>query len=240
MRIVVWNCAQGLDKKCDRLMSLRPDLAIVPECAEPDVLRKKAPGFEFGDCEWSGELKNKGLGVFAFNGHTLRRHQSWDRRFHLFLPVEVRGASKLNLLATWAFNHRAPATVTPNPVTTMQAITHYEPFLRAHDAIMAGDFNSNIIWDKEGRYSSFAQLNAALEALGLRSAYHAKHGQRFGEEQHPTHFFQWNAAKTFHIDYAYVPDKWLPRVLEVTVGDADGWLAHSDHAPLTVEFGMPA
>ena len=47
MRIVTWNCAMKLDAKYEQLMSLRPDIAVIPECAEPDILRKKAPNFEF-------------------------------------------------------------------------------------------------------------------------------------------------------------------------------------------------
>lgn len=114
-RVVVWNCAQGLDRKIEQLLLLKPDIAVVPECAEPDILRRKAPGFTFTDCEWTGEQCNKGLGVFSFNGHTLRRHQSWDRQYHIFLPLEVRGTHPVNLLAVWAFNHRAPVSVSPNP-----------------------------------------------------------------------------------------------------------------------------
>jgi hypothetical protein len=55
----------GVHKKIDELLSLRPDLLILPECAEPDVLREKAPHFTFSDCEWSGNKKHKGLGSLS-------------------------------------------------------------------------------------------------------------------------------------------------------------------------------
>jgi hypothetical protein len=118
MKIVTWNCAQKLDAKFRQLMLLEPDIAVIPECAEPDILRAKAPEFAFTDCEWQGDTKNKGLGVFSFGQRSLRRHQSWDAKHHIFLPIEVRGADNWNLLAAWAFNHRAPKTVVPNPRTT--------------------------------------------------------------------------------------------------------------------------
>src|SRR3954453_8893270 len=132
IRLSVWNCSMALHNKFEHLLSLKPDVAVIPECAEPDILRKKAPHFEFTDCEWSGINKDKGLGVFSFNGFTLRRHQSWDRSFHIFMPIEVRGPESLNLLALWAFNHRVKyklPSVGPNPATTVAALRYYRPFL---------------------------------------------------------------------------------------------------------------
>ena len=38
MRLVVWNCAMALHRKIDALMALRPDLAVIPEAAEPGRL----------------------------------------------------------------------------------------------------------------------------------------------------------------------------------------------------------
>ena len=39
MRIVAWNCNMALDRKIEVLLALKPDIAIVSECAEPDRLR---------------------------------------------------------------------------------------------------------------------------------------------------------------------------------------------------------
>ena len=39
MRIVAWNCNMALDRKIDALLALKPDIAIVAECAEPERLR---------------------------------------------------------------------------------------------------------------------------------------------------------------------------------------------------------
>lgn len=235
LRLVVWNCAMKFHDKYDHLLSLRPDLAIVPECAEPDILRRKAPNFAFADCEWSGAPKSKGLGVFAFGDLQLRRHQSWDERFHIFLPLEVRGGLAINFLAIWAFNRRAPEKVTPNPATTAQAVAHYAPFLRAAPAVVAGDFNASVFWDGQKRYESFAALDQQLGELGLVSAYHAAGGYALGAEPDPTLFWQRKESQGFHIDYAYIPRDWVPRVREASVKPAAEWLKHHDHAPLVVE-----
>jgi exodeoxyribonuclease III len=243
MRIVVWNCCMALHEKYERLLDLKPDIAIVPECAEPDVLRRKAPGFSFADCEWRGTEypdtgvdPNKGLGVFTFGDLRLRLHHSWDPRFHLFLPLEVRGrGTPLNLLAVWAFNDRVPASVSPNPATTAKAIEHYAPFLRPRDSVVAGDFNGSVVWDDRGGYGKFADVDRTLDDLGLTSAYHAKNvGEKLGEERQPTHFWQRNVTQPFHIDYVYMPKSWVGDAL-VTVGTSDEWLSASDHAPVVVE-----
>lgn len=236
MRIVTWNCAGKLDGKYEQLLSLRPDVAIIPECAEPDILRAKAPDFAFTDCEWQGELKDKGLGVFAFGQRSLRRHHSWDRKFQFFLPIELRGADSWNLLAVWAFNHRAPKSVVPNPPTTSHAVEYYAPFLRGGRGIVAGDFNANVIWDKETRYHKFALVDEALARLGLVSAHHAATRDAFGDEGQPTFWLQKKLKKTFHIDYVYVPKAKAGVGLKVSIGAADPWLKFSDHAPMVVDF----
>ena len=236
MRIVVWNCAMALHAKCEHLMALRPDVAVVPECAQPEILMKKIPDFAFDDCEWGGIQKDKGLGVFSFNGHALRRHESWDAQYHIFIPVEVRGATRFNLLAVWAFQKRTPQTVAPNPATTREAVDHYADFIRDR-GVIAGDFNASVFWDHTKRYASFAELNERLSQLGLASAYHEHRHVPFGQEPEQTHFWQHKANQLFHIDYAYVPKTWLANVREVSIGSVADWIKRSDHAPLVVDDG---
>lgn len=242
LRIVTWNCATALHEKYEHLLALEPDIAVVPECAEPDALRRLAPDFTFSDCEWGGTNPGKGLGVFAFGDLRLRLHQSWERHFHLFLPVEVRSAAlAVNLLAVWAFNDRVPSEVTPNPQTTEAAVTHYAPFLRAAPAVVAGDFNASVRWDGASGCASFAALDARLRDLGLTSAYHSKLGHGFDREPDPTLFWRWKEEQAYHIDYVYVPSAWLSCVRSVRVGTAAEWVAPrvSDHAPVVVECDLP-
>jgi exodeoxyribonuclease-3 len=185
--------------------------------------------------EWAGTNKDKGLGVFSFTGMRLRRHQLWDQRFHLFLPVEIRGAHMVNLLAVWAFNHRTPPGVTMNPITTSAAIEYYAEFLRAEPSVVAGDFNSNVIWDRPGKPSSFSNVTSRLDELGLCSCYHGVSGEEFGAEKQHTLWWQRKEAQGYHVDYVFAPSNWKKRC-RLNVGDAGTWLGRSDHAPLIVEF----
>lgn len=63
----------ALDRKVDALLALRPDIAIVCECAEPERLRlrSKSPWMQ-GEPVWIGRNPHKGLAVFAFNGYAVR------------------------------------------------------------------------------------------------------------------------------------------------------------------------
>jgi len=238
MRIVVWNCGMALHAKYERLMALQPDIAIVPECAEPDILRRLAPDFRFADCEWRGALSTKGLGVFTFGNLTTRLHQSWDPRFHVFLPIEVRGYAMLNLLAVWAFSERTQKVV-PNSAATALAVEHYTHFLEGAPAIVAGDFNASVTWDSNPRYAKFSEVDTALENLGLTSAYHAFREQTMGHETDPTLWWRHDPEKAFHIDYIHVSKNWIPAIKSVCVGSASDWIKTSDHAPVTVTYDMP-
>ena len=62
----------ALRLKFDRLLSLRPDVAVVQECADPDGANGWRP-----DCaayDWIGFNPDKGLGIFTFGDLTLTRH----------------------------------------------------------------------------------------------------------------------------------------------------------------------
>jgi hypothetical protein len=65
MRLVTWNRAMALNRKFAALLRLRPDIAVICECAEPRRLA------QFGACHglsadpvWIGNNPNKGLRRF--------------------------------------------------------------------------------------------------------------------------------------------------------------------------------
>jgi hypothetical protein len=47
VRILVWNINMAAHKKIALLQQLAPDLAILPECAAPEVILAKCPEFTF-------------------------------------------------------------------------------------------------------------------------------------------------------------------------------------------------
>jgi exodeoxyribonuclease-3 len=138
----------------------------------------------------------------------------------------------MNLLAVWALNYRGPAAV-----TTLEVLAHYRPFLSSHAGIVAGDFNSNVIWDKPGKPNGFAAVDASLRELGLASAYHTATGSPLGKEPRGTLYFLKRVEQPYHIDYIYLPQP-AAGTAQVTLGQPADWLALSDHVPLIAEFAI--
>ena len=42
MRLVAWNCNMALHRKVDALRALRPDVAVISECATPAILAERS------------------------------------------------------------------------------------------------------------------------------------------------------------------------------------------------------
>jgi exodeoxyribonuclease-3 len=216
-------------KKVALLRRLKPDLAILPECAAPEVIVAKCPDFTFTDAQWQERSRHKGLGVFSFGNLRLTRSPDYDPRFAVFLPLEVKGRQRFNLLAVWALNFRVGSGG-----TMPDALHFYRRFLASAEAVVAGDFNNSIFWDRPGKPTNFAGIAAVLSEFGLASAYHAVTGESFAQERQPTLWFLKRPYQGYHIDYCFMPRTWLARPVSVWVGQAKRWLAHSDHAPLVV------
>ena len=226
MRIVSWNCNLKLAKKFDQVAELKPDILVVQECERLPV--DYFPGASF---HWLGQSENKGLGVVLF-GQRTRIASCYDNKLAFFLPLELEGG--VHLLACWAFNHRAATRFGEEfRGSAVDALEHYNDWLnQGQTAMVIGDFNNSVVWDKKNKHSNFANIDTGMKALGLHSAYHTVTGEVFGEEQKPTLFHTKNKDKPYHIDYCYLPESMN---CEVKVGKFDEWIGVSDHMPLIVD-----
>lgn len=241
MRIVFWNCAMALHRKWAALTALSPDVAVIGECATPEVLtRRGVTGLE-GRCQWMGRNPNKGLGVFAFNGYRLRRHAPFRPTLQHVLPVEVTGPEHCNLLAVWAMNASGGVTRKHQLGPLRRGLAAYRDFLANGPAVVGGDLNSNAIWDKPGWRINHMALVEKLAGLGLASAYHLETGEAHGAERVPTCYWRDRRkdGPTYHLDYAFVP----PAALRgLAVGSFEDWVGTglSDHVPLVVDLAPAA
>jgi len=229
MRILVWNINMAAHKKIALLQQLAPDLAILPECAAPEVILAKYPEFTFTDAQWVERSRHKGLGVFSFGNVHLTRSSAFDPRFAVFLPLRVTGPTRFHLLAVWALNFHPTAGL-----SMPDALRFYRRFLSHSDAVVAGDFNNSVFWDRPGKRTNFVGIAHSLAKLGLTSAYHAVTKESFAQEHQPTLWFLKRPHQGYHIDYCFVPQSWLSSPATVWIGQHREWLAHSDHAPLMV------
>ncbi len=243
MRLVAWNCNMALHRKFEALLDLAPDIAIVSETANPAILAERSPNKWFKhDPVWMGDNPHKGLGIFAFGDYWLSPAFKAGKRQRYIAPVAVGGPAAFNLLGVWAQNASAGITRKHQPGPLRIALNRYKDFLAERDSVVAGDWNSNAIWDKPGwRINHMAKVRA-LEALGLTSIYHERYGEAHGAESIPTHYWRDRRedGPTYHIDFAFIPRTWLPRVKHCNVGAFADWCGNrlSDHVPIVVEVDL--
>lgn len=231
IRVVGWNCNGGLaGVKAERLAGLRPDIAIVSECAaDADVAGLVRVG-------WTGAHPRKGLAVFARADLQPSVDPSWDPARQWFLPVHV-GALDVDVLGVWAMNHRggegAPRW------RTRRALDHYGQLLARRRAIVIGDFNDNLRWDRPA-YPAFAGTLNQLAAQAYVSLYHARSGEDHGAESGVSLYWRRKVTDPYLVDHAFVPRAWLGGVERFEVGAADDWLTYSDHMPLIIDLAAPS
>jgi exodeoxyribonuclease-3 len=226
----------ALHKKYVHLLSLRPDVAVIPECADPGLVAKLAPGFVPSWSDWiEGNSRHKGLAVFCFGEFRGRRSPLYREDFPYIIPIHIEGPVQFNLLAVWA-QYKKPNSFKARLGPVRRALSAYQGFIKERPTIIAGDFNDNAIWHREGRLDNHLFNVRELAALGLRSGYHHARNVEQGDEEEPTLY--WRDRKrdgpSYHIDYCFVPENW--KISDVTVGRFEDSVGLSDHVPLTVEM----
>ena len=231
MKIISWNCNGALRKKFSHIAELNADIYIIQECEDP----VKANDIEYSKWAsnylWLGDSKNKGIGIFAKSNITLEK-LNWSNSFRdhtvkYFLPCIVN--NDFQLLGVWTHKNNSP-----NFGYMGQFWKYLKTNLPSFDKIIiAGDFNSNKIWDEWDRWWNHSDVVKILGDQNIKSVYHELTGEEQGEESKPTFFLQRKREKAYHIDYFFVSDHFTPRKLQI--GDFKKWIEISDHLPLTYE-----
>ena len=238
MRLVVWNANLAFDRKVSVMVEqLRPDVAVISECATQEVLQTRLPEVPWTSMLWAGSNQHKGVGVFVFGDYQVSAAPRLDRELEWVVPAAVTGPLEFDLLGVWATNHRASS---PDPSLWPQPAAAIDGRQLRDPSVLAGDFNHSLVWDMPRRpEKNHSRTLLAAQQQGLVSAYH----EWFGEEQAA------ESLKTFHrkgkgshrpahhIDYAFIPAAWTSRLTSVTVGAVADWVDANlfDHTPLTIE-----
>jgi exodeoxyribonuclease III len=230
MRIVTWNCCRGpYSVKVPLLESMAFDIAVVQECARPDV--------ESDTCLWFGDNARQGIAVRASNGYRVRALPRAADVPKFAFPVQVIGPESFTLLAVWSKGGQKFRYVR----AVVKAVQVYRALFEASPTVLIGDLNSNAIWDTDHPAGlNHAALVSLLSELGLVSSYHYFFGEAQGSETRPTLCLLRNKDRPYHIDYCFVPVSWAPRIKHVEIGSYDDWKKHSDHRPLLVEVSRGA
>lgn len=219
------------------MLAYNPDILVIPECENPGAL--KLPSFPKtpSGVIWHGDNPHKGLGVLAFNGYQLKLLPVHQPEFKTILPISVKGGgANFILFAVWANN---PADK-PNQYIgqVWKAIHHYNKWIKNKKTILAGDFNSNTIWDKPRRIGNHSAVIEKFRTKKIRSVYHHHFKQSQGTEEHATFHLYRHLDKPYHLDYCFASNDLLKKLKGVEIGLHEHWYKHSDHLPLIVDFDL--
>lgn len=224
-------------KKAALLLAHQPDIVIIPECEQPSKL-KFPPGVALPtDMLWFGSNPNKGLGIFSYSHYRFRVKRNHNPELKMVVPVAVTGGIlDFTLYAVWANNPADPDGQYVEQV--WKALQHYNKHLRSRQTILAGDFNSNTIWDRKNREGNHSNVVKRLLRKGIHSCYHLHHRQLQGQEAHPTFYLYRHHDKPYHLDYCFASKDMADRIVSVEIGDYDTWKPFSDHVPVMVMYDM--
>lgn len=242
MRLVAWNCAMAFHRKYEAVLGERFDVAVIGECAAPDVLRQRMNARQLrrlGQLVWVGDNPNKGLAIFARRGYSLRLDQSHDAGLRFLAPLHVEGPVRFGLLAAWAQNMSGGNTRKDQPGPLRIGLDRYHDFLLKGACLLAGDLNNNEIWDRPGWPINQREAVDRLAAVGMHSVYHSLRAEQQGKERTPTIYWRDRTlhGPRYHLDYVFAPESWLGRS-ELRVGSFRKWVGSglSDHVPLIYDF----
>jgi len=185
VRIATWNCQMGLDKKTEALLSLNADVAVVPECSEKSVVALGQSGL---NTRWFGSNPHKGIGIICRSDWKIRALPQPEQKW--IVPVAVDSPTPFTLIAVWAC---AVGASRENRYIgqVYQALLAHPEWFKRKPVVMAGDFNSNKIWDGKRKVGNHSGVVKFLDERGLVSAYHEQWNESQGTESWPTfHLFQ--------------------------------------------------
>ncbi len=237
MKIITWNCNMAFRKKAGLILSQQPDIVIIPECEHPDKLKFNDETLLPTDIFWEGANTNKGLGVFSYSNYRFKLLDTYNPSFKTILPLLVTGGKvDFILIAVWANNPQDRSYQYIGQV--WKAINFYKDLLKDKKVIIAGDFNSNTIWDNLPRKVNHSSVVKLLEANNIHSVYHKFFNAQQGKEEHNTLFMYRHKDKPYHIDYCFTSPDFSNNIVEVKIGRYEEWAEHSDHTPLSVTFDL--
>jgi endonuclease/exonuclease/phosphatase family metal-dependent hydrolase len=231
VRILAWNCAMALHKKARAVAALRPDIAVISESAENSASSLDQFGYAG---VWVGSNLHKGLGLFVRK--PLHPRPLPQPKQQWVIAADVEGYHQpLRVIGVWAC--RVGAKKRDNYIGQLYAALRENPdWLSCPNTIVAGDFNSNSIWDCNRPVGNHTAVVELLAAQGIVSAYHAFYDEPHGSESRPTLYLLKNRNRPFHIDYVFIPDKWANRLNRVSIRNGAKWAALSDHRPIVVDI----
>lgn len=234
MKILTWNCNGAFRKKFENIIDFDADINIIQECENPIESKDRKYQEWAKNYIWIGDNKNKGLAIFAKEDIKLEKldwsNQFGDHSVKHFLPCKIN--EDFDLLAIWTHRNNSPNFGYIGQLWKYMQINKY----KLKEIIIAGDFNSNTIWDEWDRWWNHSDVVNELNGLGIESFYHKFKGEFQGKEIQPTLYFQRKLSRPYHIDYIFGAKRFSDKIKNIEVGQFDKWITKSDHMPIICEI----
>ena len=236
MKILTWNCNGAFRNKFTALEEFDADIIIIQECENPEISNNDKYREFSRNSIWIGNNKNKGLGIFAKDSIKIEK-LNWsntyqDHEVNYFLPILINDSIKL--IGVWAHKNNSP---------TFGYIGQVWKYLESNknkieSTFLIGDFNSNSKWDCWDRWWNHSDVVETLKINEIESVYHFVNKLEHGNEIHNTFFLQRNFIKGYHIDYCFIPSRYLEKIKKFIIEDFSNWKNISDHIPMFFEIDL--
>lgn len=223
MKIVSWNANCKFREKYREIAKLNAEIYVIQECENPETCKDVEYRNFVKNGFWIGGIPFKGLLVFSPNSDVKLELLDWKTQdYRFFLPIRVN--DKFTLVGSWACD---------------PYVQEFYDFIHAckdnldENVIIIGDLNSNVVFDKDNirTRKTHSIVVKELSELGLEDIYHAKTGDKQGQEKIPTFYLYRHLDKPFHIDHCFSNPK---NIEKMTIHARWQWLALSDHLPIEI------
>jgi exonuclease III len=235
-KVLIWNCNKSFRTKCNLFLKNKYDILVISECENPAEIIFPQDWLDRYSYKWIGKNKNSGLCIFARKDWKLKiLKELYDSKVSYVLPVKIVTSSGLiTLFAIWAcagkkHEHKYIGQV------WLYLKKHLKKF-PPKGVLMAGDFNSNSIWDRKHRDGNHTDVVRKLQSKGLESIYHALHNEPHGSETSSTLFMYRKKNKGYHIDYCFASPDIIKNKKDFKIGSYPHWIKYSDHMPITMKI----
>jgi len=230
MKIVTWNCFSRFDDKAHLIHEMRPDLAVIQECAKKDAAALECEGYS---ALWFGTNEKKGVAVLAASPWKIEQIAPPENTW--IVPIQVSGPVRFVLLAVWAW-HETNQRYAGYVDQVYEALSSHPEWFDHGPVVAAGDFNSSAEFDRHIKGNNHSSIVSLFEKRGMTSAYHQFYSEKQGDEKVHTFHHNWDRGNPFHIDYIFIPNEWRSKLDSMQVGGVEDWITQSDHCPLVANF----
>jgi len=234
MKIIEWNSQGAFRKKNKKILSLNPDIIIVPECENEEKLQFGKLTPKPNDFFWYGDNPNKGIGIFSYSEFKFELLKEFNPRFRFIIPLKVIGKDySFILFSIWTQDNKEKCEERYIGQIWL-AINYYSDFLLNENTVLIGDFNSNKIWDYIERVGNHSDVVEKLKEKKIYSLYHKKNKLEHGKEEHATLYMYRNIEKPYHIDYCFASEEIINNGFDFSIGKPEEWIGLSDHMPIMI------